>query len=220
VLDTGDLSVEDLEGCKSLLKLSGDTRMSKFDQLQISFKDQAVFLGFSSEEDVAVLNEVTSKALRDLSMLESCRFQVLVADDLRVILQGTHKNKEKDKFMHVDIVIYGLPEIGTSVGCLLSSARIYLQHPCYQDPYTKYANPHFLTLDDLFITSTHPSPVSGRRSQRNDSWTLTRSTGNSEDSSMREAFQTEIAKVFSSLTRYKTLKRLEADIKITTPLLP
>lgn len=39
-----------------------------------------------------------------------------------------------------------------------------------------------------------------------------------KDLSANLRFQRRVAGIFNSLTRYKSLKRLEADVKITTPL--
>jgi hypothetical protein len=189
----------------------------------MSFKDQAVFLGYSAEQDIAVMNAETSRVLRDLSSFGSCRFQVFVGDGSRTSLRRTGKDADQDRFMLVDIVIYGSLEIRKSVGRLLSSARIYLQHPCHQDPNTDYDNPHYLNLTDLSSTSTLFRSVSGTHTPSEITKTpVVSSAESSEDMTMAEAdaLRTKLAKVFSSLTRYKTLKRLEADINITTTLLP
>jgi len=186
----------------------------------MSFRDQAVFLGYSVEQDIAVMNEETSRVLRDLSSFDSCRFQVFVGDGSWTFLRGPRKDACQDRFMPVDIVIYGSPELGKSVGRLLSSARIYLQHPCHQDPKTEYENPHFLNLMTLSTTSTSFRSGSGAQTPlKNSETSIADSADFNEDITMAEALQTKLAKVFGSLTRYKTLKRLEADIKITTPLL-
>jgi SWI/SNF-related matrix-associated actin-dependent regulator of chromatin subfamily A3 len=136
------------------------------------------------------------------------------------MFRGTRITPGKDKIMSVDIVIYGSPEIRKTIGHLLSSARIYLQHPYHQDPNTDYDNPHFLKRTDLSIASALPTPASGSRAPLNDSDPPLIPTGEpSQDLIEGKAHQTKLDKVFSSLTRYKTLKRLKADIKITTPLL-
>ena len=192
-----------------------------FDQLNMSFKDQAVFVGFSAERNIAVLNEETAKVLRDLSSFPSCRTQVFVGEGSRLFTQRNRKDTGKDRFMPVDIVIYGSPEIRKGVGRLLSAARIYLQHPCHQDPNTEYDNPHFLNLTDLSTMSTLPHSTSGSQTPLDTSETASTLFGeSSEDRTIEETLQSKLSKVFNSLTRYKTLKRLEADIKITTPLLP
>jgi hypothetical protein len=220
VIETGDASIEELDGCRGLLKLAGVSSISMVDQLNMSFKDQAVFVGFSSEDNVAVMNQETGKVLRDLSSLGSCRFQVFVADESRTMFRGTRMITDKDKLMSVDIVIYGSLDIRKSVGHLLSSARIYLQHPCHQDPNTEYDNPHFLNLADLLIASALPSPTSRSLTPLIDSEPpIITTVESSKDLIIGEALQTKLDKVFNSLMRYKTLRRLEADIKITTPLL-
>jgi SWI/SNF-related matrix-associated actin-dependent regulator of chromatin subfamily A3 len=212
IIKVDDSSIENINGVPSI---------SMFDQLNMSFKDQVVFVGFSAEQDIAVMNEETSKILRDLSSFDSCRTQVFIGESSRISLHGARKDAGKERFMQVDIVIYGSPEIRKSVGRLLSAARIYLQHPCHQDPNTEYDNPHFLDLTDLSTTSTLTRGISGSHTPLGASETLMTSSGEpGESSTMGDALQTKLARVFNSLTRYKTLKRLEADIKITTPLLP
>jgi SWI/SNF-related matrix-associated actin-dependent regulator of chromatin subfamily A3 len=211
-IEIDDSSIEDSDGVPSI---------STFDQLHMSFKDQAVFLGFSAERNIAVLNEETSKMLRHLSNFDSCRTQAFVGEGSSLLLRGNRKDTGKDRFMPVDIVIYGSPKIRKSVGGLLSAARIYLQHPCHQDPNTVYDNPHFLNLTDLSTMSTLPRSTSGSQTPLDTSETPTTSFGESSEGMTREeTLQSKLSIVFNSLTRYKTLKRLEADIKITTPLLP
>jgi SWI/SNF-related matrix-associated actin-dependent regulator of chromatin subfamily A3 len=211
-IEVDDSPIEDSDGVPSI---------SMFDQLNMSFKDQAVFVGFSAERNIAVLNEETAKVLRDLSSFPSCRTQVFVGEGYHLVTQGNRKDTGKEKFMPVDIIIYGSPEIRKGVGRLLSAARIYLQHPCHQDPNTEYDNPHFLNLTDLSTMSTLPRSTSGNQTPLDTSETPSTLFGeSSQGMTIEENLQSKLSKVFNSLTRYKTLKRLEADIKITTPLLP
>jgi hypothetical protein len=211
-IEVDDSPIEDSDGVPSI---------SMFDQLNMSFKDQAVFVGLSAERNIAVLNEETAKVLRHLSSFDSCRTQVFVGEGSRLSTQGNRKDTGKDRFIPVDIVIYGSPEIRKSVGCLLSAARIYLQHPCQQDPNTEYDNPHFFNLTNLSTMSTLPRSMSGSQTPLDTSETPTTSFGeSSEGMTIEETLQSKLSKVFNSLTRYKTLQRLEADINVTTPLLP
>lgn len=176
---------------------------------------------------LAVMNEETARALQSLAQLKSCRFKTyLAAKSLNKYLKREPKT-EKVVFLNVDIVIYGTQTCRISAGRSLSSARIYLQHPSRQDNDTEYDNPHFLRLVDLFASSSLSSPsISRTLTPINDK--AASDTGNAiprkenqDKSFTAEAlFQTKVAKIFGSLTRSKNLKRLEADVKITTPLLP
>ncbi len=166
------------------------------------------------------MNEETSKVLRDLSSFDSCRFQVFVGDGSCIMSSGAEKTLNKDRFMPVDIVIYGLQEIQKSVGGLLSSARIYLQHPYHQDSGTEYDNPHFLNLAELSTAFNLPHSISRNHTPLKQLETSDISPDEPRDNNpMGEALQTKLTKVFGLLKRYKTLKRLEADIRIASPLL-
>jgi SWI/SNF-related matrix-associated actin-dependent regulator of chromatin subfamily A3 len=135
-------------------------------------------------------------------------------------LKGSTKNG--NALTQVDVVVYGQKSIRLDVGQILSSARMYLQHPYHQDPNTYYDNPHVLRTTDI-TTRSHPAvkflPVLDMVSDDSDIEVVPSHDSTSQhDLPANERFQRRVAGVFNSLTRFKSLKRLEADIKITTPL--
>jgi SWI/SNF-related matrix-associated actin-dependent regulator of chromatin subfamily A3 len=191
-------------------------------QVRLSFRENAIFIGTYSAEKLGVMNEETSKILHSLSALESCHFEAYLPPDKRRGLVTRELKVDKCLYLPVDIIIYGSKAIRSSVSQLLSSEKIYLQHPCHQKPDSEYDNPHFLDLTKLFAGSgrsntsrsgTHTSLVSA-----------TTSVGISmsevdEDVSTQNRLCSKLTNVFRSLTRFKSLKRLEADARVITPLL-
>jgi SWI/SNF-related matrix-associated actin-dependent regulator of chromatin subfamily A3 len=108
-----------------------------------------------------------------------------------------------------------------SVGDLLSSARIYLQHPCCQVPDTDYDKPHFLKLTGL--PSSNRQHVDSRLASSitlGDSHLHVEANDSIAEVSKQDELRRTIGKVFESLTRSKKLNRIEADIRITRKLLP
>ena len=176
-----------------------------------------------SSEGVAVFNEETGQALRNVKDLFSTRFQAYsTAKDWDALLAREPKHDTKTIF-RVDIVIYGSEEVRETVGKRLSSARIYLQHPCFQESDTEYDNPHFLRLErvpNLIASSDSFSdgfvPVDLQK-QPNVAFSENAST---LEQLPRNQVHRKIAGVLDSLTRSKNLKRLVGDIKILTKLLP
>ncbi|KAE8449590.1 hypothetical protein EG329_007920 [Mollisiaceae sp. DMI_Dod_QoI] len=189
-------------------------------QLQLSSTDHVFFVGTASIPHLAVMNEKISGALYDLSYKESCRFYVYMAAGNCASLQPKDFKTEKKIALHVDIVIYG-PEMGKkSVGHLLSGKRIYLQHPCYRDPDAIYDNPHVLVITDLLASSLLSSPaISRTRTPSNDcDKTLAAYPETDDLNEPQVVLQRQVGKIFESLTRPQSLKRLEADIRVNTQL--
>lgn len=194
-------------------------------ELQLSFTDEATFLeplDASSREQTAVMNEETAKVLRILSSLENCLLKVHITTEAAAPFLKDPTRYKKNMLLPVDIVVYGPKTIRQSVDHILSSARMYLQHPCHQDSNTYYDNPHFLKATDIAAPSrVLMKSLSGIQSSPNDSEIENGSPTDiipEKDLSANLRFQRRVAGIFKSLTRYKSLKRLEADVKITTPL--
>lgn len=170
------------------------------------------------------MNEQAAKVLNEITQIDSCRFRVYVSTENYTSLAMRDSKSEKKIVLQVDIVIYGGEDNKLIVGQHLSNSKIYLQHPCYQDPDTRYDNPHVLAITDLLAssslaTSTTPSttqtPV---KDAENILWNADASLDDTTES--QDVLERQMGKVFESLTRFKSLKRLEADIRVTTQLLP
>ncbi|KAH7336623.1 SNF2 family N-terminal domain-containing protein [Rhexocercosporidium sp. MPI-PUGE-AT-0058] len=194
----------------------------KFSHLHLSFKSHAVLVGYSAIEHQAVINEETSKILRDLLSFGSCRLEAYPSVESHKFLTEKTATTDRHYYLPVDIVVYGSATASKSVGKLLSSARIYLQHPRYQDPDTAYDNPHVLDLAKLFANSGLTTP-SRTGTHTPNTYMTANSTKPKEkvdnDHTQLQLYQ-KISRVLGSLTRYKSLTRLEADIKVTATLLP
>lgn len=188
-------------------------------QLKLLFKATAVFVGFSASEPIAVMNEETARVLRDLSIMKSCRFEAYYSKNIQKLSIAKEK-AERNMYLLVDIVLYGSTAIRKSVGRLLSTARIYLQHPSQYDSNTDYDNPHVLNLTELLAKSGFSTPsLSGTQTPTITTDTVDLTSEVTEENEQSQQLQSKLSKVFNSLTRYKSLKRLEADIKVKTSLL-
>lgn len=133
-----------------------------------------------------------------------------------------NKNKtDKNSYLLIDIVLYGPKENRSDVGKLLSTARTYLQHPCYQEAGTSYDNPHFLKLEAL-VPSSQPMQTSTPplTTTQNDFNVFEFINMPAEEEPSPSQICRKVATVLNSLTRSKNLKRIEADIRIKTKLLP
>ena len=213
LLETTDFSFDALESSSSDPNLYA---------MKLIFKDRSIFLGPSPAEEfpLAVLNEETSKAIQELSQLDSCQFSVWLNRKSWEALLKKEAKTNKIILPLVDIVVCGLRVIRNSVGDLLATSHIYLQHPCHKEAEIIYDNPHFLEFKDS-------TPGSGMISTSNAQDMPTTRFGaiiaydsKPQEISPETQLHHKVAEVFSSLTRFKHLTRLEADIRITARLMP
>lgn len=144
---------------------------------------------------VAVLDMETSRILAAAN-LPSIRLHAY--SDVEACDQLIAKKKKIDAktIFFVDIVLYGSRDIRDEVGNILSSARSYLQYPCYQEPNTEYDNPHHLQFD-------HTAKIS----KLNDDVPLAaialateRSIFSNGDTTIGEGFQQALTKFTARLT--------------------
>ncbi|TVY78219.1 DNA repair protein RAD5A [Lachnellula suecica] len=186
----------------------GDDRLDgRLISLQLNLKDGCAFLGSSTMEKFAVLNEEVAGVLRNISLMSSCRFEpYLEAAEWETVLESL-TNPEKNTYFPVDVVLYGPKAARDGVGILLSNARIYLQHPCYEEPDTEYDNPHFLKLSSL-TSALEPGD------------TIVLGSEPVEEITTTSQLRRRMATIYDSLTRSTKLERIEADIRVTTKLLP
>jgi SWI/SNF-related matrix-associated actin-dependent regulator of chromatin subfamily A3 len=191
-----------------------------FRHVNLLFEDQCLHLRSKSSERVAVLNEATTKILQDILTIKECHFEAYLAEEPWDDIVDSRGKAEKNVYLSVDIVLYGPLEMRDTIGELLSKARTYLQHPCYQEGNTVYDNPHVLKLPaTLPSQSTQPSTPPLMRAQSSPE--MVENSGiQMEEGSQQSQIRRRVATVFDSLTRSKNLGRLEADIRIKTPLLP
>jgi SWI/SNF-related matrix-associated actin-dependent regulator of chromatin subfamily A3 len=200
--------------------LSSTVSSTDLNAVDLLFENQCFFLLSRSLERLAVLNEATSKVLQEFLAIQGSYFKSYIADENMDEFLNDREKTDKKFYSVIDIVLYGPPEARDRVGKLLSIARAYLQHPCYQEANTSYDNPHilkFTTLDttpQTFQTSTPPRPNALIDSEMADADEI-----HLEEESPHSRVQRKVATVFDSLTRSKNLKRIERDIRIKTPLL-
>ena len=163
--------------------------------------------------DVAVLNEQTGQTLKTLQ--ESCSISYKAYSSVHQWnkLSRSSKKAGKDLYVDIDINIYGFKDARTAVGQHLSSKQIYLQHPGYQDESTIYDNPHFLQIPGVTPDrDTLDAKALGDEVVKGD--------GEESRTSTQIRIDETVTAVFESLTRLNCLKRVEADSRVRTTLLP
>ena len=163
--------------------------------------------------DVAVLNEQTGQTLKALQESCSVSYGAYSSVNQWTKLSQSSKKAGKDLYVLVDINVYGFKNARTAVGQYLSSKQTYLQHPGYQDESTLYDNPHFLQI---------PGVTPDKETL--DAKALGDEVVNVDGESLRTSTQIKIDEtvtaVFEFLTRLNFLKRVEADSRVRTTLLP
>ncbi|KAI9644158.1 hypothetical protein NHQ30_007511 [Ciborinia camelliae] len=169
----------------------------------------------NSPADFAILNEKTSQVLFQMKNL-GCHFE-------------THSSKieklgdlstEKGMYRYIDVTLSGPKSIGVAVGTFLSAKKMYLQHPetGQLKRYAEYENPHFLRFDyvprSTIVDSNKPHTADFYNE-----YSLDIDLDAKNDTKIQPRLYNRVTKILDSLTRFRNLKRIEADIKIMTPLM-
>jgi hypothetical protein len=159
---------------------------------------------FSDGTEFALLNTHTAEALDCVMDLPSVQLEALVdLASLRDTLQRVTKASEAT--IRVNINVYGPIATRKDVGRVLSTGKVYLQHPDYKRSESKYDNPHFIAFPGIKA----PGPNLGLKTTSLDVVLGDRPKN----------FQKAVSNVYNSLKRSSHLKRLEGDTRIITPLL-
>ncbi|KAF7918224.1 uncharacterized protein EAE98_009836 [Botrytis deweyae] len=168
-----------------------------------------------SQADFAILNEKTGRLLCQMKNL-GCHFETIPSTaELNHELAA-----ERKMYIYVDVTVAGPKNICNAVGTLLSTAKIYLQHPetMQIEKYTDYQNPHFLSFDkaprSMIMESEQPHTINS-----SNEYSLGIDMDAREDNRLQPKLHKKVTKILNSLTRGQKLKRIEANIKIITPLM-
>ena len=167
--------------------------------------------------NVAVLNHESSSVLTQVSSF--CTFEAYSFVDHWIDISNRTMMIEKDTCILVDVVIYGCRDRCKEVGDILDSRNVYLQEPDYRDTRLGYLNPHFMdwssfqtgTIQDLdpLTSSLLQKDVDSQYLQPSNYQLMTQSI-----------LKQKIAAVFKTTTRAQSLKRIAADTRVQTHLLP
>lgn len=168
---------------------------------------------FSTHESthVASLNEKTILALSSTAHLDSIEFRSYCSVKNLIPDTKSDRKAKKEVYISVDINICGRRHLANEVSKNLNSVGLFLQHPDCPEEGLDYENPHSVTIPGLEPSEDAVSRMGSESSNPGD----TKSSEESERVKMRN----EIALVFSSLSRSKYLKLVDADRRIKTPLL-
>ena len=163
--------------------------------LGLNFPDGGVF---------AILNTQISKVLVEVLDLPLIDFEVL-ADGVNVRETVRTAKKANEATLHVNINVYGPPEICNKLAELLSNHKTWLQHPEHQRLDTLYDNPHLVKFPDVSLPEVDKTDVAA--------------AGEDLVADKQERFQEAISEVYASLKRDSRLKTVEGDERLTK-LLP
>jgi hypothetical protein len=198
----------DVNSLKDLLKSSNEKDTYHF---EVTNQDRSFVLSVSMSEPIAVLNQQTSEALCSISGIESVEFRAHAVASTWDINGERRKTTKNDVYFTVEINIYGNQSIQNALGRGLSLAKQYLQHPTFIEGGIGYANPHFVS-----ILGVQPKPVVFSKVNAEVSDNTPKAARYEFEQSN---FKNELAVVFTSLTRARCLKILNADLRIKTSLL-
>ena len=164
----------------------------------VSYRQTYYALQYAAQDEFAVLDTGTTKALQALVGLASLRLQAIVEDGY-LKRPAQQWKKGKGIIIPVSVNIYGSKEIMQDVGKRLSKASIYLQHPLHLDN-VHYRNPHYFVLPgkDQEHESYHPSSL---------------------EQEVEHPEVLDIGRLFEAIDHTQNLQVWSADRQIRTPLL-
>ncbi|TGO44700.1 hypothetical protein BCON_0473g00070 [Botryotinia convoluta] len=167
------------------------------------------------QTDFAILNEKTGRVLCQMKNL-GCHFETLSST-----AKPSHElAAERKMYLYVDVTVAGPKNVSDAVSTLLSTAKLYLQHPetTQFEKYAEYQNPHFLRFDkepkNMIMESERPHATNS-----SNEYSLGIDIDAREDDRLQPKLHKKVTKILNSLARGQNLKRIEANIKIITPLL-
>lgn len=163
---------------------------------------------------IAVLNQESTTILSKLG--EFCTFEAYSHRESWDSILSQKVKIEKKTCVLVDVIIYGKQEQHHDVGEYLTQKKVYLQEPDYWQPGLNYNNPHFLDLSGVIPDTTMISNSTATSFFDLDIESPLENSG--EEMNTKGLLKQRIATAFKNLTRGKTLKRIEADVRIITPL--
>lgn len=169
-----------------------------------------------SADNIAVLNRDTSSILSEIAAF--CTLEAYSSSEPWDLIASGTTTIEKNTYILVDIILYGPQMDCHEVGEILTAKKVYLQEPDYWKPGLGYNNPHFLDLSAIH-PEAHATLDPSRSSllQMDVEFHLELS----EEQVVTQALlKQKIATAFKNMTRAQNLKRIAADIRIRTPLLP
>jgi len=167
-------------------------------------------------DNIAVLNRDTSNILSEIATF--CTFEAYSSSGPWALIAGGTTTNEKNTYILVDVILYGRQIDCREVGEILTAKRVYLQEPDYWQPGLGYNNPHFLDL-----SAVHPeahTTLDPLRSSLLQMDVKIQSELSEAQAATHALLKQKIAMAFKNMTRAQNLKRIAADIRIRTLLLP
>lgn len=181
-----------------------------YQSFNVSKHSDYFMLKFSDNSLFAQVSELGSRgllALEDLSFVEIKAF----AETKSIQQVFARAKKPGEATLKVEMNVYGPVDDAKIVGDKLCSAKMFLQDPDNGTEDVEYLNPHavqFPGIEEPILSSTEnqfvgePSkPTKALREER-------------------ETFDQTVSSVYQSLTRFRTLDRMQGGAHIVTPLLP
>jgi hypothetical protein len=167
-------------------------------------------------DNIAVLNRESSSVLSHIASF--CTFTAYSPVEPWTSIADGKTMIEKDTCILIDVVIYSHQEHCEEVGCILDTGKVYLQEPDYRDADLGYKNPHFMDLSTVHPgTNMDLDPLSSSLLQTDVGAQLQLS----DEKVMTQALlKQKLAAAFKNMTRAQNLKRIAADIRVCTRLLP
>ncbi|KAH7032710.1 SNF2 family N-terminal domain-containing protein [Microdochium trichocladiopsis] len=202
----------DMQEVTSTLKASADGQQLALDnhlqKFTVMRRTESAVLCFEDGSSFGYLREGQARVL--VSIMESCPAVTFegVARTHLLIERISKISKSPDRFVTVDINVYGPENIAHQIGQELSSNKAYLQQPDHYLKDFQYKNPHVIKFPGIDVTSRRRNEV--RQAEKPEA----------AISGKEDRLQRMLAEVHATLNEVEEPSRTEGDRRLRTQLLP
>ena len=177
---------------------------------EVSKHSDYFMLKFSDGELFAQISELACRGLAELQELPSVEI-VAFAETKRIQHVFARTKKPGEATLKVEVNVYGSADDTKIVGDKLCSVKMFLQDPDHGTQNIEYCNPHVIQFPGI----EEPVPTNTDKPFARDPHKSSKAVMEE-----RENFDQTVSAIYHSLTRSRSLERMQAGTKIRTPLLP
>lgn len=115
---------------------------NRFHVFDLVAKNDHYYLILSDENEIGILDNVTTRQLRSLNKFENLAFRAVCP------MSTLNRASGKKRVIDISVNVFGPEDLAEKVGDALADASGYLQHPCFLETSVRYVNPHCFSFGE------------------------------------------------------------------------